>query len=202
MKLIAFIFMMTTILIAGCPSPGIHNVKPEYIPTAKEQRKGSIGTIKLTIIPNYTESISMGKQGTLFIGKRVTPGQAQGISFKDENGLTLLDAWKEALSTSIAESQLFNNSDDIKYDIQILITAIDGPGAFGTSPIKIDAKYKILNKDRLILEKMINSIGKSDKHYFEGSTRIRSAYRNSVRNSIELFMEELLKNGNKLGDKL
>lgn len=189
MKRFAFVFIMMALLVAGCSSAGYYgNVNPEHIPIAEEQKEGSIGTIQFSVEQFYITVDGFSAGGAQAVSN---------ISYKDKNGLSLQDAWKEALLSSIAETRLFNNSDDIKYDIKIVIMEIIVPKGIVTSPVIIKANYKILNMDRLILAKTINSTGESDKQLFDGSKRIRSAYQNAVRINIELFLEELLKNSNK-----
>lgn len=176
-----FVLVLTlALLIGGCSiSVGFHDVKPEHIPTAKKKKNGSVGTIHLSI-----EKFYITLEGFSF--NRCS--DAQMMYFTDDNGLTLLDAWEAALRSSIAESQLFNNSDDIKYDIQIVIMEIIHP-EFGHKPTTIKAHYKILNKDKLILEETINCTWKADERI--------SGFRNAVRLNIELFIGELLKNSDK-----
>jgi len=189
MKRFAFVFIMMALIVGGCAPAGYYgNVTPEHIPIAEEQKEGSIGTIQFSAEQFYitVDGFSAGAAQAI-----------NNISYKGKNGLSLQDAWEGALLSSIARTRLFNNSDDIKYDIKIVIMDIIVPKGVATSPVKIAANYKILNMDRLILEKTINSTGKPAPQLSDPSRKIRSSYQNAVRISTELFIEELLRNADK-----
>ena len=164
------------LLIAGCSSPSYYgDVSPRYIPIAEKQKEGSVGMIEFA---PWIYAVS-------------------NITYKNKNGLSLLDAWRQTLRSAIAGTQLFNNSNVIEYYIEVMIKDIAVPEGFATSPVTITASYKISNMDNIdnfILEKTISSTGEAEKKLIDGSKRIRSAYQNAVRVNIELFIDELLKN--------
>jgi hypothetical protein len=98
------------------------------------------------------------------------------------------------LRSAVAETRLFNNSDDITYDIEIVIKLMAVPTGFATSSVTITADYKISRTNSPVFTERIRSRGEAAKELVDGSKRIRSAYQNAVRINIELFIDELLKN--------
>jgi hypothetical protein len=176
------------LLTAGCYSLGVHDVKPENIPTANERKEGSIRRIDFS----FGSDLRLFPDTTQIVG-------LENISLTDDNGTSLIDAWREALLSSIAESQLFSNSDEIEYDIGVKITNIVHPKiSLGISQISITAEYQVLKNDRPIMTEIIESTGRADRRKSNKWNRMQYSYRNAVRSNIELFITELLKDSDKL----